>query len=639
MDRAAPAGVRHARVAAWIRERADWPEDVVYDQHARACRSRGHAREAAGRRQARRRRGVRARASVGPFDGDLDAFQRFRGGLVVRLLRKARDRALRRVSHLVCPSGYLAALAVDWEFQGNESRCYRTPRHRSLRFPIATRRAGLGVDGPMLAFAGRVTRQKSLGVALDALAQVDDVSLFIAGDGPDLAEVRRRVLELGLDGRVRFLGSLGRNDVLTLFGCRRVASRRRGRTSCTRSSRRSPSGRPVIATRVGGVPELVRDEENGLLVAAGDTEAVADAISRLVRDAGLRDRLASKRPVPSSRSSRKSCMRGSRRSSPRLHDEPSLRPLRRPRSIPFPLGRTSSDVRGLAELDWRQLDFPSTGSNRPTRGWCSRVRPRRVLDFISYYGGCRDGSRASQEPSRTPSSRRARRRRRSLTARRLHAIEDRGDPRSPRRLAARRPGSTGRRPAAYSLPSPTPSHGLRCAAPTRSGRSARTRPSWSERGHRAHGRVPGVHGPRALHGAPGRAASGRSAALFVGVLERYKAFDVLADAWQLVSPGGARSDSARRRSGCAGVDGTAALGRAAGSYSSGVRLTTGRHGRARRVDAARAPVSLGGDGARGGRSRKPWPGRRGQPRGRRRLRRLGRRDRSTRPARRRGSVG
>ena len=52
-------------------------------------------------------------------------------------------------------------------------------------------------------------------------------------------------------------------------------------------------GTPVIATRVGGVPELVRDEENGLLVAAGDTEAVADAISRLVRDAGLRDRLAS----------------------------------------------------------------------------------------------------------------------------------------------------------------------------------------------------------------------------------------------------------------------------------------------------------------------------------------------------------
>jgi glycosyltransferase involved in cell wall biosynthesis len=231
----------------------------------------------------------------GLFDGDLDAFQRFGGGLRVQLLRKARDRALRRASHLICPSGYLAALAVDWG----------VPRERVTVLPNAApplpslpdrdeARAALGVHGPMLAFAGRVTRQKSLGVALDALAQVEDVSLLIAGDGPDLAEVRRRVVELGLDGRVRFLGSLGRNDVLTLF-------RAADASLLTSSWENFPHtvvealavGTPVIATRVGGVPELVRDHENGLLVAAGDTEALADAISRLVRDAGLRDRLAS----------------------------------------------------------------------------------------------------------------------------------------------------------------------------------------------------------------------------------------------------------------------------------------------------------------------------------------------------------
>ncbi len=295
VDRAAPAGVRHARVAAWIRERATH-SDVVY---ATSMLGRAVLGATLGRRPVVAKLVAdeayeRARR-WGLFDGDLDAFQRFRGGLRVRLLRKARDRALRRVSHLVCPSGYLAALAVDWG----------VPRERVTVLPNAApplpslpdrdeARAGLGVDGPMLAFAGRVTRQKSLGVALDALARVDDVSLFIAGDGPDLAEVRRRVLELGLDGRVRFLGSLGRNDVLTLF-------RAADASLLTSSWENFPHtvvealavGTPVIATRVGGVPELVRDEENGLLVAAGDTEAVADAISRLVRDAGLRDRLAS----------------------------------------------------------------------------------------------------------------------------------------------------------------------------------------------------------------------------------------------------------------------------------------------------------------------------------------------------------
>jgi glycosyltransferase involved in cell wall biosynthesis len=295
VDRAAPAGVRHARVAAWIRERATH-SDVVYatSMLGRAVLGATLARRPVVAKLVADEAYERA-LRWGLFDGDLDAFQRFGGGLRVQLLRKARDRALRRASHLICPSGYLAALAVDWG----------VPRERVTVLPNAApplpslpdrdeARAALGVHGPMLAFAGRVTRQKSLGVALDALAQVEDVSLLIAGDGPDLAEVRRRVVELGLDGRVRFLGSLGRNDVLTLF-------RAADASLLTSSWENFPHtvvealavGTPVIATRVGGVPELVRDHENGLLVAAGDTEALADAISRLVRDAGLRDRLAS----------------------------------------------------------------------------------------------------------------------------------------------------------------------------------------------------------------------------------------------------------------------------------------------------------------------------------------------------------
>ena len=147
-----------------------------------------------------------------------------------------------------------------------------------------------------------------------------------------------------------------------------------------------------------------------------------------------------------------------------------------------------------------------------------------------------------------------------------HAIEDRGDPRSPRRLA--------RAGQALRVEGPPPTRSFRrrprtdCVAPHRRGQDDqrvhdRAGPSG---GHRAHGRVPGVHGPRALHGAPGRAASGRSR----GALRRCaRAVQGFRRACRCVAPsrpGGARSDSARRRSGCAGVDGTAARGRAAGSH-------------------------------------------------------------------------
>jgi glycosyltransferase involved in cell wall biosynthesis len=53
-------------------------------------------------------------------------------------------------------------------------------------------------------------------------------------------------------------------------------------------------GRPVVATRVGGIPDLVRDGENGLLVAPGDTRALADALVRISSDRGLAERLAAR---------------------------------------------------------------------------------------------------------------------------------------------------------------------------------------------------------------------------------------------------------------------------------------------------------------------------------------------------------
>jgi glycosyltransferase involved in cell wall biosynthesis len=294
VDRAGPAVVRHGRVTARVRERATHI-DVVYatSMLGRAVlgSSLGHrpvvVKLVADEAYERARR-------WGLFAGDLEAFQRFPGGLRIRLLRRVRDRALRRADHLVCPSGYLAALAVGWG----------VPQERVTVLPNAApplpslpdrdeAREPLGVDGPVLAFAGRITKQKSLGVALDALAGVENVSLLIAGDGPDLPCLRRRVAELGLDGRIRFLGPLERNEVLALF-------RAADASLLTSSWENFPHtvvealavGTPVIATSVGGVPELVRDGENGLLVPAGDTEALAVAIRRVTGEPALRERLA-----------------------------------------------------------------------------------------------------------------------------------------------------------------------------------------------------------------------------------------------------------------------------------------------------------------------------------------------------------
>ncbi len=294
VDRAAPAGLRHARVAAWIRERATHA-DVVYatSMLGRAVLGASLARRPVVVKLVADEAYERARR-WGLFEGDLDAFQRFGGGLRIRALRQARDRALHRVAHLVCPSGYLAELAVGWGVPRERVTVLPNPAPALPSLPSRDEaRAQLGIEGPLLAFAGRITRQKALEVALDALDAVDGVVLAIAGDGPDLQGVRRRVAELGLDGRVRLLGPRSRDGVLTLF-------RAADASLLTSSWENFPHavvealavGTPVLATRVGGVPELVRDGENGLLVRAGDRDGLAAAIRRLVNEPGLRERLA-----------------------------------------------------------------------------------------------------------------------------------------------------------------------------------------------------------------------------------------------------------------------------------------------------------------------------------------------------------
>lgn len=224
----------------------------------------------------------------GLIGGNVDEFQRARVGASVRALRVARDLELRHAAHVFTPSAYLRELAVSWGV--DSSHVTVLPNPVPPLPPLRSRdelRASFGMTGPTLAFAGRLTAQKSLEVALAAVEAVDGVSLLIAGDGDE-----RPRLERLAGGRVRFLGSLPRPRVVELFAAADA-------TILSSSWENFPHtvvealavGTPVIATTAGGVAEVVANEENGLLVPAGDVEGLADAVRRFFGDLGLRDRL------------------------------------------------------------------------------------------------------------------------------------------------------------------------------------------------------------------------------------------------------------------------------------------------------------------------------------------------------------
>jgi glycosyltransferase involved in cell wall biosynthesis len=231
---------------------------------------------------------------AGRFEGTLESFQHLRGGPRVKFLRSTRNRALRRAAHVFCPSAYLREIAVSWGL--DPARVSVLPNPAPELPPLPSRdevRADLGLDGSVLAFAGRLGPQKALGVGLEALAAVPDVTLAIAGDGPDRTELERRAAALGVDSRARFLGGVSRDGVLRLFRAADASLLCSAWENFPHTVVEALAvGTPVIATAVGGVPEVVREGENGLLVPPGDPRALATAIELFFQDGELRARLS-----------------------------------------------------------------------------------------------------------------------------------------------------------------------------------------------------------------------------------------------------------------------------------------------------------------------------------------------------------
>jgi glycosyltransferase involved in cell wall biosynthesis len=158
-----------------------------------------------------------------------------------------------------------------------------------------TRRTlGIGRDRFTVGWIGRMTAVKRTDDVLVAFKRLResgvDACLCMVGDGPDRDRVERRAHELGVMRDCLFLGY--QEDVARFhaaFDAFVLPSSNEG-TPVT-AIEALAAGRPVVATRVGGVPDIVRDGEDGFLVEAGATDELAERLAQLAHDPGLRARM------------------------------------------------------------------------------------------------------------------------------------------------------------------------------------------------------------------------------------------------------------------------------------------------------------------------------------------------------------
>lgn len=221
-----------------------------------------------------------------------------------------RERLLVRAAALFCTRFFAVSTAVERSWFGDA--CVLDPDLRHLRERHATiyntvdtpaivaagqgstredlrGRFGIAADAPVVGFVGRLRHEKGLDVLISALPLVlvdfPKARLLVVGDGPEAASLSALAEQLGVSDRMVWVGRCDRLEVWRLLAALEllaVPSRFEGFGLAAAEAQ--AAGLPVVASRVDGLAEVVRDGETGLLVAPGDPEALAAAIRAMLED-------------------------------------------------------------------------------------------------------------------------------------------------------------------------------------------------------------------------------------------------------------------------------------------------------------------------------------------------------------------
>jgi glycosyltransferase involved in cell wall biosynthesis len=166
---------------------------------------------------------------------------------------------------------------------------------RSRSVAVAKAELGWPVARYRIGAVGRLSAEKAFDVLIRAVADITkrgfDVGLVIAGDGPEKESLLQLVAELGLQNRVELAGF--QHDLRPFYESLDLlvlSSLREGLPNVLLEAMSLKV--PVVASRIAGIPRLVNDGENGLLVEAGVPAALADVIAKALGNMDLRQRMA-----------------------------------------------------------------------------------------------------------------------------------------------------------------------------------------------------------------------------------------------------------------------------------------------------------------------------------------------------------
>lgn len=224
----------------------------------------------------------------------LDEFVRTRQpSVAVRALQRVERWVAERAKRILVPSVYLKEVVSAWGIRPASITVVYNAVDIAMIGKVPPDVGAL--PSPRIVSVGRLVPWKHMGRIIDAVQRMKglpNASLTIVGGGPlRIALMRYARQKLGV--RALVTGALSHADTLAIMKSADVFVLNSSYEGLSHVLIEALClGKPIVATRAGGNPELIEDGVNGLLVPVADTAALAEALERLSTDAALRDRLA-----------------------------------------------------------------------------------------------------------------------------------------------------------------------------------------------------------------------------------------------------------------------------------------------------------------------------------------------------------
>lgn len=199
--------------------------------------------------------------------------------------KKMIAKALQEVAHIVTVSEALKTnIEKIFDVDSKRITVLRNGVDHTLFKPLDRQkyRKELGINGKTLLSVGNLVEIKGHDLAIKAIAQLENIHLYIAGDGPERRKLEQLCSQLEVEDRVVFLGTLTQLELITYYNIADgllLLSSREGLANVLLES--MACGTPVIATAVGGTPEVVLSEKAGILIKERTVKDVVEGIVTL----------------------------------------------------------------------------------------------------------------------------------------------------------------------------------------------------------------------------------------------------------------------------------------------------------------------------------------------------------------------